>query len=465
MALLAAARCTTILRRENGQASILIIGVLVAILVGVFLLGGVARGIGSKGDLQRAADLAALAGAKAMHSQYFRLFESGGLDGKMSELGLEKSKYLKIGRAKAEAVGKANGGERLEITFPDESSFAPRKIRVRAKRRFNVNRVNSLTLSADAVAELGEPMVDGISALAGGGGYDGPLAYRQGKPMRPDVAVAFDRMAEAARSAGHNLIVVSGFRSDAEQAVIWRRNPNPKWVAPPGKSLHRMGTELDLGPPSAYRWLFTNSKRFHFIRRYPWEAWHFGYILNARSTPRGPQYRSAVNSSLGGGMSRSQISGSAVSVRRGIPAFVPDRYRMIIMKASQRWSVSALLLSAQLKAESDFNPNLVSSRGAQGIAQFMPGTARGFGLKDSFDPNQAIDAQARLMRNHLRRFGSVSLALAAYNAGPGAVARYGGIPPYAETRGYVRKIFALMNGGGEIAATDADSGLVVRLVA
>ena len=70
--------------------------------------------------------------------------------------------------------------------------------------------------------------------------------------MRPDVALAFDRMEAAARADGVTLTITSGFRSDAEQAVLWARNPDPKWVARPGTSLHRNGTELDLGPPAAY---------------------------------------------------------------------------------------------------------------------------------------------------------------------------------------------------------------------
>ena len=122
--------------------------------------------------------------------------------------------------------------------------------------------------------------------VAAGGGYDGPLAYRQGKPMRPDVALAFDRMERAAREDGVTLLVSSGYRSDAEQAVLFARNPDPKWVAPPGTSLHRNGTELDLGPSSAYGWLALNAPRFRFVQRYPHEPWHYGYTLNPRSTPR-----------------------------------------------------------------------------------------------------------------------------------------------------------------------------------
>ncbi len=90
----------------------------------------------------------------------------------------------------------------------------------------------------------------------------------------------------------------------------------------------------------------------------------------------------------------------------------------------------------------------------------MPETARAYGLRDPFDVSAAIDAQARLMRDLLRQFASVPLALAAYNAGPAAVQRCGCIPPYPETRGYVARILGLLGG-----AADSSSGVLsVRLV-
>jgi soluble lytic murein transglycosylase-like protein len=102
----------------------------------------------------------------------------------------------------------------------------------------------------------------------------------------------------------------------------------------------------------------------------------------------------------------------------------------------------------------------VSPVGAQGIAQFMPGTAAALGLDDAYDAEQAIDAQAHLMRDLLRQFASVPLALAAYKAGPGAVAACGCVPPVAETRGYVARILGLLGAAGDPAA----GGLAVRLV-
>jgi LAS superfamily LD-carboxypeptidase LdcB len=122
---------------------------------------------------------------------------------------------------------------------------------------------------AEAAPVLGAEVAP--PAVASGGGYSGPLAYRQGEPMRPDVAAAFDRMAAAAAGEGIDLTVVSGFRSDAEQAALFAAHPDPQWVAPPGHSLHRCATELDLGPGSAYAWLAANAGRFGFVQRYSWE--------------------------------------------------------------------------------------------------------------------------------------------------------------------------------------------------
>jgi soluble lytic murein transglycosylase-like protein len=147
-----------------------------------------------------------------------------------------------------------------------------------------------------------------------------------------------------------------------------------------------------------------------------------------------------------------------------VPDFVPARFAPLLARAAQRWNVSATLLAAQIYEESTFNPFARSPAGALGIAQFMPGTARAMGLDDPFDPEQAIDAQAHLMRDLLRQFGSVPLALAAYNAGPGAVSACGCIPNIPETRGYVARILGLMNGAGAPLTPGDGNTLAVRLV-
>jgi len=147
--------------------------------------------------------------------------------------------------------------------------------------------------------------------------------------------------------------------------------------------------------------------------------------------------------------------------RPAIPSFVTDRFAAAISRAAQRWNVSATLLAAQLYQESRFNPFARSAAGAQGIAQFMPATAAAYGLADPFDAAQAVSAQAHMMRDLLRRFGSVELALAAYNAGPARVAACGCVPAIPETLAYVAAILGLMGGAGDPAGL---GGLEVRLV-
>jgi len=163
------------------------------------------------------------------------------------------------------------------------TGFAPTRVTVRVRGEAHVRigpghgAIGRIPVRARATAELlPDPGGAGLPNHASGDGYDGPLWYRQGKPMRPDVALAFDRMAAAAREeAGLFLLVTSGFRSDAEQARLFAAHPDPKWVAPPGESLHRYATELDLGPPAAYGWLGANAGQFGFVQRYAWEPWHY----------------------------------------------------------------------------------------------------------------------------------------------------------------------------------------------
>jgi soluble lytic murein transglycosylase-like protein len=113
----------------------------------------------------------------------------------------------------------------------------------------------------------------------------------------------------------------------------------------------------------------------------------------------------------------------------------------LVRWAAKRYGVSAPLIKAVIKAESDFDPNAVSSKGAQGLMQLMPDRARILGVRDSFNPAQNIAGGVRHLRELLIHFkGKLRLALAAYNAGKNAVIRYGGVPPYPETRKYVKKV-------------------------
>jgi len=117
-------------------------------------------------------------------------------------------------------------------------------------------------------------------------------------------------------------------------------------------------------------------------------------------------------------------------------------YAAEIDAAAAKYNLDPALLRALIRQESNFNPNAGSPAGARGLTQLMPGTAAALGVDPSV-PAQAIEGGAKYLRQQLDKFGNKpELALAAYNAGPGAVQRFGGIPPYAETQNYVRKVMA-----------------------
>jgi hypothetical protein len=451
--------------RERGQALPALLGAgLILILAALALaaIGGAATG---KGRAQRAADLAALSAVRSMRDDTARLLAPETLpDGTPNPRHLSKGEYLARGRLAAIDAARRNKVDpgRLRIAFPDATSYPPLQARATVVGEIDPERLpgghrltdhRPIRVVASAVAEASAPVSSwtGMPSQAQGGGYSGPLVYRDGEGMRPDVAVAYDRLAAAARRAGIDLLVVSGFRSDVEQAQLFAQHPDPRWVAPPGHSLHRCATELDLGPSSAYGWLDAHAPKFGFLRRYPWEAWHFGYSA-------GPPPCSEAGNAITPSASPGEEDGLART--SGLPSFVPAAYRAPLLRSASRWNVSPGLLAAQLMAESGFDPRAVSPAGALGIAQFMPSTARSYGLRDPFDPVAAIDAQAHLMSDLLRQFHSVPLALAAYNAGSGAVAACHCVPPYPETRAYVARILALAGGAGVLLAPP----LEVRLV-
>lgn len=116
-------------------------------------------------------------------------------------------------------------------------------------------------------------------------------------------------------------------------------------------------------------------------------------------------------------------------------------FNEIINNASKKYSINSSIVKAVIKAESNFNPGVVSSAGAMGLMQLMPDTARSLGVSDAFDPTDNVEGGVKYLKEMLDKFGgNLELALAAYNAGPGNVVKYGGIPPFEETQNYVAKI-------------------------
>lgn len=129
-------------------------------------------------------------------------------------------------------------------------------------------------------------------------------------------------------------------------------------------------------------------------------------------------------------------------------SYTSEQLKEIAREKARTYGVNEDIFLRLVGAESGWNPRAKSGAGAMGLVQLMPGTAQGLGVSDPYDPVQSLSGGARYLSQQLKRFGSYDKALAAYNAGPGNVERYGGIPPFKETQNYVKKIL----GGADIAA-------------
>ena len=138
-----------------------------------------------------------------------------------------------------------------------------------------------------------------------------------------------------------------------------------------------------------------------------------------------------------------------------------SKYDKIIVEAAKKFDVDATLVSAVIKAESDFNPREISNKGARGLMQLMPSTAERFGVANSFDAKANINGGVRYLRWLLDTFaGNADLAVAAYNAGEGNIAKYNGVPPFRETINYINRIAKHIRSATQTAVAVVSSGAV-----
>ena len=212
---------------ESGQALVLMLGVVAALITGSLVLAGFGQALGGKSRAQRGADLAAMSAATQMRDDYPRLFEAAVLeDGSSNPRHLSSAEYAERARAAAMQIGRRNGARIKASDVSFSAGFAPTRVTVRVRGTVAVNvgagaeapDRQAVAVSASAAAELSPTLGTGpgMPATASGGGYDGPLAYRMGKPMRPDVAQAFDAMARAAARDGLALSVTSEGSDESE---------------------------------------------------------------------------------------------------------------------------------------------------------------------------------------------------------------------------------------------------------
>jgi soluble lytic murein transglycosylase len=135
------------------------------------------------------------------------------------------------------------------------------------------------------------------------------------------------------------------------------------------------------------------------------------------------------------------------STRKQSPERPRKEYRQIINTTSEKYNIEPSLLKAVIEVESNWNSQAVSRKGAQGLMQLMPSTAKNLKVRNPFNPEENIEGGAKYLKSLLDKYsGDLSLALAAYNAGPGKIDKYGGVPPIAETKEYVKRVLGLYHG-------------------
>ena len=411
------------------------------LLAGALALVAISGAVTGKGRVQRAADLAAISAARSMRDDLPRLLSPPTLPGGVpNPVHIDKLVYLARARAAAIDAARANGFDRGGSGSAFPTCSPSRRCGRRPSSSPTCELDGGAPVEASAVAEAAAPASarGGMPSMAGGGGYSGPLVYRNGEGMRPDVAAAFDRMAAAAR--GRRDLAPGRLRLPLRRRTggAVRRPSRPHVGRAAGSLPAPLRDRARPRPETAYGWLAANADPFRLR-----SALLAGRPGTTASTPgRSPARRRATPRPGRGGATAP--FGGATLPTSSRPSSAPDP------PAAAHWNVSAALLAGQLMAESGFDPIAGSPAGAQGIAQFIP-------ARRLLRPRQPLRPRRRDRRRGPPdvgpdpQFGSPELALAAYNAGPAPVEACHCIPAYPETQAYVTRILALLGGAGALA--------------
>ena len=360
-------------RSARGQATILLIGGLAGILIATVIVGAVARAVGKEAAAQRAADLAAVAAARVMHDNYGRLFEPAYIRRRPNPNHLEKADYLALGRPRGLRVAAANGAAAGDGQLPRRGHDRPRP---RARRDPRDRRASG---SATRGVRRPSPSSPRPSSARPRTSRSPPAAATtaRSRPARASGCAPTSRSRSTAWRRPP-APTASRWSSTAATAPTPNRpssgpeHPDPKWVARPGTSLHRNGTELDLGPPSAYAWLAANATRFHFLQRYAWEPGISGSRLNPASRPTAGDRRRA--------MQRRATARPACRTARCRGSCRPASPRCCARRRCAGTSPRSCSPRSSMPSRGSTRSRSRSA-GAQGIAQFMPATARGDGAR------------------------------------------------------------------------------------
>ena len=362
------------MKRDSGQASIVVVAGSSPSFSARWCSRSSRAAARGRPWAQRAADLGALAAARAMHDAYGQLFEPVYADhARPGREHVSKREYLTLGRAAAERVARAKRRPRRARRLPDASSFAPVRVRVTVRDLFEVR---TGTLAARRTSRqpprpssCRRRPVSPHPAAARGPARQPPGsadAARRGAGVRPP---------GARRPGGRD-------RPHHHQRLSFRRRAGrlfaatgPRWVAPPGRSFHRLGTELDLGPRSAYGWLAAHARRFHFVQRYGWNPRTSAYARRPLRTPGADDAKAGA---------RCPTSSRPRSPLRS-PAPPSD-------------GTSRPRCSRHSSTPKQLRPLRGRRRGGARVGQSMPGTAAPLGSTTPSTPRRTIDAQAHLMR-------------------------------------------------------------------